>query len=540
MWEFRDITNQVVFGSGGGVGASSTNKNHQHRRSSLSATEESSKKLHTHSSNRNTKKGFRHFNPCTALMGQSYFAADGDEDGISKRTSSGADAALSWRGDPRETYSDWTIVVTTGDTAAATASDFVEEKTYHVHKSILSVGPRSSKYFAKLFHEQQYHPSQTTKIELDEQDAACFPLMLDFMYNTASAAADLRDDESLSLVVGEDFTTVNAVSLRHLARVFDCEGLMRAVNKFIQVDLSLMTGPVYLAQAYMYQDERLVESAKRLCVEHFAQLDTRHIIRLPLPLFTSLIHSVVDATCTDMSFTKESEEALSYQLSHVVSQYFEKHPQELTIQLLLELTDEAIMPKIASEPAIAFTALARELQNHYHQSSSSESPSPFTPEEWKGLVQLCQRCAKAVVGEYGWKDFNVGSALDEFVYGPCAAAGGGGENNDGKVDALLFATSFAAALERAQGDYKLLLKAAKTKKSSSSSSSFSASDKQQHHQEDARRRIQLLEREKSDLEEENRLQQEDIQRYKTLLDDTKEELLLLRQQVKELRRRNNF
>jgi hypothetical protein len=423
-------------------------------------------------------------NPC-GMMGESYFSADGDED-ISK---AGADSRpLSWRGDPRETYSDWSIVVETGD---------FNTQTYHVHKSVLSVGPRSSKYFANLFHEQSYYQSQNTKIELDEQDADSFPLLLDFMYNISQA--DARDDDSLSLVVGDDFTTTNAVSLRHLARVFDCEGLMLAVNKFIQKDLSLKTGPIYLTQAYFYQDERLIESARRLCVENFAHLETRSIVRLPLPLFRSLITSVIDATGTDPSFSKADEDSLSFQLSEIVCRYFEKHPDCLTLELLLELTDESIMPKMASEPAIGFTALAKELDPTI---SSADS------EEWKDLVALCKRCANAVVGEYGWKDFNVSSALDDFVHGPCPS-------NNGKIDALLFATSFGAALERAQADYK------DVREGSSS----------------GKERLHLLGREKEEMETKNRIQKEELDRYKHLLSETKDELVLLRSQVKELRRR---
>ena len=110
-----------------------------------------------------------------------------------------------------------------------------------------------------------YNPSQTTKIELDEPDPDSFPMLLDFMYNTSANGAS-NDDDLLSLVIEDDFTTSNAVSLRHLACVFDCEGLMLAVNKFIQKYLSLKIGPLFLTQAYLYQEERLVESAKRLCI----------------------------------------------------------------------------------------------------------------------------------------------------------------------------------------------------------------------------------------------------------------------------------
>ena len=108
---------------------------------------------------------------CGALLGESYFSADGDDD-VSKVEK---EVTLSWRGDPLQTFSDWTIIVAT--------SEF-DSKTYHVHKSILSVGPRSSRYFSKLFLEgsQRHNKAQSsTRIELDEQDADAFPLFLDFM-----------------------------------------------------------------------------------------------------------------------------------------------------------------------------------------------------------------------------------------------------------------------------------------------------------------------------------------------------------------------
>jgi hypothetical protein len=278
---------------------------------------------------------------------------------------------------------------------------------------------------------------------------------------------------------------------------------MLAVNKFIQRDLSLKTGPLYLTQAYLYQDERLVESAKRLCIENFTHLETRAMTRLPLALFRSIIMSVVERSKSSLSVHDEDEIALSCQVSEVVCQYFEKHPKSLTVKLLLELTDEKIMPKIASEPAIGFTALARDL-----------SPRDIGPEsdEWRGLIALCERCAKAVVGEYGWKDFNVTSALEEYLLGPCA------QEKSSKIDSLLFATSFAAALEKAQRDYKSVNKG--------------SSETKKH--------IYELEQENANLKSNNRNMKEEVERYKHILADTKEELLLLKQQVKELRRKQRM
>lgn len=425
---------------------------------------------------------------CGGMLGESYFSEYGDDD-VSKTEA----PPLSWRGDPLKTHSDWTIVVVT--------SEF-DSRTYHVHKSILSAGPRSSRYFSNLFLEQGHHynQSQTTRIELDDQDADSFPLLLDFMYNIQP---DFDDDDSLSLIVGDDFTTSNAVSLRHLARVFDCEGLMLAVNKFIQKDLSLKTGPVYLTQAYLYQDERLIESAKRLCIDNFKHLDKRSITKLPLPIFRSIIRAVTDRFKTSASYHEEEETMLSYQLSEVVCQYFERNPEQVTVELLLEMTDESVMPRIASEPAIGFTAIARELDS---------TKVPAESDEWKGLVTMCKRCSEAVVSEYGWKDFNVASALDEYVYGPCGSA------ESGKMDSLLFATSFAAALQKAQMDFKSL-------------NSGSSRVKEQ---------VDDLQKDNDDLLSLKKRLKHDVDKHRRELDYTKEELLMMKQELKNLKKKHRM
>jgi hypothetical protein len=450
------------------------------------------------------------FGSCGALLGESnFFSTEGDDnDDISI-----VGRKLSWRGE--HTYSDWTIIVTTSE---------VDSRAYHVHKSILSVGPRNSRYFSRLFLKEgsgrghHYNQSQSTKIELDEQDADSFPLLLDFMYDIKHTDATSDDDESLTLNVDDNFfTTSNAVSLRHLAKLFDCEGLMLAVNKFIGKDLSFKTGPVYLLQAHLYQDDRLIKSAKRLCIENFSRLDTRVITRLPLELFRSILTAVIERSKNTNraldNINPEEEEVLSCHLSEVVCQYFEKHPDRMNVQLLLELTDESVMPKIASEPAIGFTALVRELNPNDIELGDSD--------EWRGLVALCQRCAHAVVEEYGWKDFNVTSALEEYTYGACCATTNDGSSSSTKLDSLLFATSFAAALDRAQSDYQ-------TKVNSHDGSTTTSSSKKQ---------IEQLQQQNDDLQWQNQSMKKEVDRCKDVVAGTKDELLQLRQQVKELKNR---
>ena len=63
------------------------------------------------------------------------------EDGYS--ISSNDDAPLSWREDPKSTYSDWKIKVKHHGSNV--------EDIYHVHKHILSIGSHRSNFFSDIF-----------------------------------------------------------------------------------------------------------------------------------------------------------------------------------------------------------------------------------------------------------------------------------------------------------------------------------------------------------------------------------------------------
>lgn len=388
--------------------------------------------------------------------GQAYFDVEGDKELQAKSFASEQDGSLTWRGDPHETMSDWTIVVVTEE---------LETTTYHVHKNVLCFGPRSCKYFAKLIlnqqpsshrktkhrHQQNTPAANTTKVELDQQDADNFPILLDFIYalcthNVSSGGTVLTaastfsspslltatsTDESL-LTLSEDISFHNAVSLRHMARLFEIDSLMLAVNKFIQKDLNFKTGPKYLMQASEYNDQRLLESAQRLCVDNFEEMDIKTLSKLPLQNFCTLIKSLEDEDY------KEDNDSLSRFMSEVVCRYLEKHPKHLSAELLVELTDSLLMPCMASEAAIGFTALIKKID----QDDASI--------HWNGLVELSRRCARSVVKEYGWNDFSVTAAVDEYLGNTRT----GPTNGVSRTDSLLFATSFAAALEQAQDDYE--------------------------------------------------------------------------------------
>jgi BTB/POZ domain len=390
--------------------------------------------------------------------GQVYFDVDGDKELQKLSSDSNEGSRQTWRGDPNDTGSDCTIVVVT---------ETLHTATFYVHKSFVCFGTRHSKYFAKhLLQSTEPNKVPSTKIELDQRDADNFPIFLDFMYRSTTqplcgatwhqkatlsnetmetvassfSSASLNtpqssQDESCLLSDDENITTENAVSLRHMGRLFENDALIRFVNKFIQKDLNFTTGPAYLYTAWEYKDDRLVESSQRLCAENIEHIDIKALIRLPIHLFRVVIKTLE-------SFEKENEE-LSIRLSEVVCRYLEKHPKARNAELLLELTDPLLMPYIASEAAIGYTAIVKDLE------------PDDAAKHWSRLVRLCRRCAKAVVKEYGWSDFSVNAAVNEYLVNPSRK----GKSSQpivvpNNIDSLLFATSFAAALEQAQEDYE--------------------------------------------------------------------------------------
>jgi hypothetical protein len=424
-------------------------------------------------------------------VGEVYFEVNGDIE-LQPSNTNEADVSnrcITWRGDPEDTGSDCSITIVTNE---------LQTNTYYVHKSIICFGSKQSKYFASQFirntgtkvNENNTRKNPAIKVEMDQRDAENFQVFLDFMYKTSedrdihpinkqyqltphdkidsplvtnctmetvqssfsspsmisiipSSSSDTDEVGSSTTIV---ITTENAVSLRYLARRFENEALMLVVNKFIQKDLNFNTGPIYLHNAWEYKDERLIESAQRLCVENITQLDMKALTKLPINLFRVVVKSLE-------TFEDENQE-LSLMLSDAVCRYLEQNPKSSSAELLLDLTDPLLMPYISPDAAIGYTAIVKDLE-----------PDDVAL-HWDSLVHLCRRCAKAVVKEYGWSDFSVSTAANEYLVTHSNKAKLVNDCDENKsrssaarVDSLLFATSFAAALEQAQDDYEDVLKA---------------------------------------------------------------------------------
>jgi hypothetical protein len=110
------------------------------------------------------------------------------------------DEPLSWRMDPDDCLSDWTIGIVYDHTDA---NGVVSSKTdvYHVHKCILASGSRKSGYFIKLFSNGgRFAEAQnsTSRIELKEIAAKAFHDFLDYLY-WANSSPNMTTENATAL-----------------------------------------------------------------------------------------------------------------------------------------------------------------------------------------------------------------------------------------------------------------------------------------------------------------------------------------------------
>ena len=281
-----------------------------------------------------------------------FFDTSVTEDGFGDDKSS-FQSSFSWRQDPVDSLSDWTIEIT-GRCEDDSSKLFYH--TYHVHKCKLGAGPRRSKYFQSLLSTVSHlaeHREQTSRIEILETEVSSFERFLDFMYEV----------EPQDMV-----TTSNAVIMRYLAFYFQCGALMIQVNRFLGKDLLPVNGPHYLAEASKYQDQRLQAAAANVCSAHVDSLPEHSLNTLPMELFQRILRSS-EIRCA------------SYALSVVVASYLEHHSDEVTAAVLVDLTRD--IHEFDEGAAQTILAMVQKLSPKQDMSS------------WNLLESVVFRCALA-------------------------------------------------------------------------------------------------------------------------------------------------
>ena len=201
---------------------------------------------------------------------------------------------------------------------------------------------------------------------MDELDG--FESLLDFLYTGTYVAGD------------------NAVVARHLALYFQCQAFMSQVNQYIAHDLTPDRSAWYLTEATKFKDDRLIESATKMCAHSLVDVSDLHL------LSTTLFQSILDSPDLQCS---------SRVLSLKVNTYLASVDcHEITARLLHDFTKAEIMPDI---DAVAARGLLRLLK------TIDDSDN----DDWSSLHNLARRCADAIALQ-GWRSINVDKLTHDF------------------------------------------------------------------------------------------------------------------------------
>lgn len=302
---------------------------------------------------------------------------------------------LKWRGDPFETYSDWTIQIIT--TKVSGEEEIVPEERachvenqeppettntgiYHVHKYILACGTRRSGYFGNLFQNRTFREaeSQTSKLELDPLAALAFPDLLDYLYGI---------DKPLKI------TMETATALYYLGEYLDIRHLRWDVIQFVKKNMSLSNVGTYYSHAMVFQCDAILGILAKFLGENIQKIDPKSNILL-VSDSRLWINALEFSPMTDIT---------SAHISTLITTFAENKGDTLDLETLHELTLARDIPVVASNSALAMCALEDKLEGKKTAGKNIES---------KALSSLQERCASSL--SRVWKSFAV---PDETTHG---------------------------------------------------------------------------------------------------------------------------
>jgi len=330
-----------------------------------------------------------------------FFDGDETKDGFSDDE---IDKPLTWRGNPDETLSDWTVIVSDNSKPGEEAIEY----TYHVHKSVLGASQRKSNWFASLYRSQSVSSDVSTisRLNFDVPVVEYFPLVLDFMYMGTL-----------------EINSGNAVALRYLANYLSCRSLMAEANEFIKTDLNRYTAIDYILEASKIQDIRLITGARMACCKLFSKIEKPAFANLPPALFEAIICS------------KDLVAKNPFDVSLTVSNYLFKKPETLSEKFLYALTSERIMTEVDPYSARVFLNAIRRLEKEEKHIKNNADTNRYDTKS------LSLRCAKVLALE--WRSMLPLDLQEEYIQL---------WKKESRTSSLVLVSLLASAVDRAQCD----------------------------------------------------------------------------------------
>mmetsp|Transcript_35742 Transcript_35742/g.86333 ORF Transcript_35742/g.86333 Transcript_35742/m.86333 type:complete len:441 (-) Transcript_35742:317-1639(-) len=284
-----------------------------------------------------------------------------------------------WRGDPEETFSDWTLEiisdeVTEDDEGTIVSPDAKETRSsvettvsngkmiqkYFVHRGILSCGIRRSKYFASQFlHAEQGRcnesVTQTSRIELPPLAAEAIPDLLDYLYGF---------EFKLNWAVCPRVL----VGLHYLADYFEIGSLLKYTHYELKKKIERLplrhAKDIYLSADSVF-DEAIISLVARFIAGRFNSWCT--------------VHEFVE--CADLEFwLKVASEIRSMSpnpwrwktWSRVVLELSKQHSDDFTHKIFKKMTSVDILPSVCLHEALPLLELEVRLESAVTQDDSEK------------------------------------------------------------------------------------------------------------------------------------------------------------------------
>jgi hypothetical protein len=266
---------------------------------------------------------------------------------------------ISWRDDPADTFSDFTIVIASGP------ADVEDVTTYHVHKNVVASGRRKSAYFERLFKSGCFreNSSGTSRIDLQPSwKAGAFPWLLEYQYK---------------LWEPFEFTAENVLPLLDLGEYFDVRQLRDDALAFWKRDLSANNCHVYCERACACGNDSVLQHLEDMCVHGIQQVigNTAMLRSAPPPFWLNVLRRLPKAGLLH----RRSCNAL------LLAVLTEHEPEDLDAEIFCSFTDPACLPEVVGSD-VALALLRYEIQILGDNPTPSPSSSPAS------LSSLQRRC----------------------------------------------------------------------------------------------------------------------------------------------------
>jgi len=236
---------------------------------------------------------------------------------------------LLWRLDKDESFSDWTIQI-----SSITNNEESIKKTYHVHKTTLGLGPKKSGYFEALLKSGQFDESSnsTSMVELPEEIAKHFDVFLDYMYTPLHECAYLINRD-------------NRGALQYLSNYFLVAKLKEDIYAFIEKDMNKLDHmEEYLTEFGGAEDEEtreMLSLVARACASNI--LHIRRESRLLYSLTPAMFLHIISLVRVSKGTQKLPDEDKS-KICKLSVDYFRHHRTNLDANYFVALTSDLYFP----------------------------------------------------------------------------------------------------------------------------------------------------------------------------------------------------